>query len=142
MGDWQCALDPENVADQERTASRRLENRRVPGGSVSAPLQIALHAPSPERDCDRPSLSPNRAMPLATPLTTFGDLARDRLKIEVTCGNCGHRRIIDAASPRLRNRKIAGARFRCERCGSVGLPTIGKQRRWPGWLADHARKLR
>ena len=100
MGDWQCALDPENVADQERTASRRLENRRVPGGSVSAPLQIALHAPSPERDCDRPSLSPNRAMPLATPLTTFGDLARDYLEIEVTCGNCGHRRTIDAASPR------------------------------------------
>ena len=81
-------------------------------------------------------------MPLATPLTTFGDLARDHLEIEVTCANCGHRRTIDAASPRLRNRKIAGARFRCEQCGSVGLPTIGKQRRWPGRLADHARKLR
>jgi hypothetical protein len=83
-----------------------------------------------------------REMPLATPLTTFGDLARDHLQVEVTCGNCGHRRTIDAASPRLRNRKIAGARFRCEQCGSVGLPTIGKQRRWPGRLADHARKLR
>jgi predicted RNA-binding Zn-ribbon protein involved in translation (DUF1610 family) len=83
-----------------------------------------------------------REMPLATPLTTFGDLARDHLQVEVTCGNCGHRRTIDAASPRLRNRKIAGARFRCEQCGSVGLPTIGKQRRWPSRLADHARKLR
>ena len=59
-------------------------------------------------------------MPLATPLTTFGD----------------------AASPRLRNRRVAGARFRCEQCGSVGLQTIGKQRRWPGRLAKHARKLR
>jgi hypothetical protein len=37
-----------------------------------------------------------------TPRTTFGDLARDHLKIEVTCAQCGHRRIIDAASPRLR----------------------------------------
>jgi hypothetical protein len=80
-------------------------------------------------------------MPLATPLTTFGDLARDGLQIEVTCAQCGHRRVIDAASPRLRGRKVAGARFRCEPCGAVGLPTIGKQRRWPGRLADHARKL-
>ena len=81
-------------------------------------------------------------MPLATPLTTFGDLARDQLEIEVTCAACGHRRTIDAASPGLRHRKVAGARFRCEQCGSVGLPTIGRQRRWPGRLADHARKLR
>jgi hypothetical protein len=83
-----------------------------------------------------------RDMPLATPLTTFGDLARDHLEIEVTCANFGHRRTIEAASPRLRNRKVAAARFRCEQCGSVGLPTIGKQRRWPGRLADHARILR
>ena len=81
-------------------------------------------------------------MALTTPLTTFGDLARDNLEIEVTCGNCGHRRTVDAAAPGLRDRKIAGARFRCGRCGAVGLPTIGKQRRWPGRLADHARKLR
>jgi hypothetical protein len=81
-------------------------------------------------------------MPLATPLTTFGDLARDHLEIEVTCAHCGHRRTIDGASRRLRNRRVAGARFRCEQCGSVGLPTIGKQRRGPGRLAEHARKLR
>jgi hypothetical protein len=30
----------------------------------------------------------------------------------------------------------------CEQCGSVGLPTIGKQRRWPDRVADRARKLR
>jgi RNase P subunit RPR2 len=83
--------------------------------------------------CDRP---------LATPRTTFSDLARDHLEIEVTCAQCGHRRTIDAASPRLRDRKVAGPRFRCEQCGSVGLPTIGKQRRWPDRLADRARKLR
>jgi hypothetical protein len=81
-------------------------------------------------------------MPLSTPLTTFGDLARDHLEIDVTCASYGHRRTIDAASPRLRNRQIAGARLRCEQRGSVGLPTIGKQRRWSGRLAEHARKLR
>jgi hypothetical protein len=80
-------------------------------------------------------------MPLATPLTTFGDLARDHLAIEVTCANCGHRRTIDGASPRLRDRRVAGARFRCEHCGSVGLPSIGKQKIWTRRAADHARKL-
>jgi hypothetical protein len=46
----------------------------------------------------------------------------------VTCGDCG----IDAAAPRLRNRKVAGARFRCEPYGLVfGLPTTGKQRHRP-----------
>jgi hypothetical protein len=29
-----------------------------------------------------------------------------------------------------------------EQCGSVGLPSIGKQRRWTGRLAEHARKLK
>ena len=80
-------------------------------------------------------------MALATSHTTFGDLARDELAIEVTCANCGHRRTIDGNAPRLRNRRIAGARFRCEQCGSVGLPTIGKQRRWTGRLAELARKV-
>ena len=81
-------------------------------------------------------------MALATSRTTFGDLARDELAIEVTCPNCGHSRTIDGNAPRLRNRRIAGARFRCEQCGSVGLPSIGKQRRWTGRLAEHARKMR
>ena len=58
-------------------------------------------------------------MALATSHTTFGDLARDELAIEVTCANCGHSRTIDGTAPRLRNRRIAGARFRCEQCGSV-----------------------
>lgn len=81
-------------------------------------------------------------MALGTPRMTFGELARSQLEIEVTCPNCGHRRLIDGNAPLLRDRKVAGARFRCEQCGSVGLPSLGKQRRWPGRLADHARKLR
>ena len=81
-------------------------------------------------------------MALATSRTTFGDLARDELAIEVTCPNCGHSRTIDGNAPGLRSRRIAGARFRCEQCGSVGLPRIGKQRRWTGRLAEHARKLK
>jgi DNA-directed RNA polymerase subunit RPC12/RpoP len=64
------------------------------------------------------------------PLTTFGDLARDKLVIEVNCSNCNHRRILDGATPTLRERRVAGARFRCAECGSVGLPTISKFRQW------------
>ena len=83
--------------------------------------------------------------PQGGPLLTFGDLARDRLAIDVTCANCGHRRILDGNSPRLRTRRVAGARFRCEECGSIGLPTIGqavlgKQRSWPGKAAAFARR--
>jgi DNA-directed RNA polymerase subunit RPC12/RpoP len=81
-------------------------------------------------------------MALGTPGMTFGQLAREQLEIEVTCANCSHRRLIDGDAPALRDRPIAGARFRCERCGSVGLPTLGKQRLWPGKLAEHLRKLR
>jgi hypothetical protein len=114
--------------------------RRAHSGCSLGEANSAVHLAG--WDCDPPSLSQNWAMPLATPLTTFGELARDHLEIEVTCGNCGHRRTIDAASPRLRDRRVAGARFRCEQCGSVGLPTIGKRHRWPDRLADRALKLR
>jgi len=81
-------------------------------------------------------------MALGTPRMTFGQLASEHLQIEVTCPNCGHHRVIDGNAPALRDRRVAGARFRCERCGSVGLPSLGKQRLWPARLADHARKLR
>ncbi|MDP2376290.1 hypothetical protein [Reyranella sp.] len=80
-------------------------------------------------------------MPLATPLTTFGDLAADGLA-EVACANCGHRRTIDGNAPRLARRRVAGARFRCEQCGSVGLPSIAKQRLWQRRAAEHGRKLK
>ena len=81
-------------------------------------------------------------MPLATPLTTFGDLAAEGLAIEVACANCGHKRTIDGNAPRLARRRVAGARFRCEHCGSVGLPSIGKQRLWHRRATEHGRKLR
>jgi DNA-directed RNA polymerase subunit RPC12/RpoP len=81
-------------------------------------------------------------MALGNPGLTFGDLAREQLEIEVSCPNCGHRRLIDGSTPRLRGRRVAGARFRCEKCGSVGLPELGKQRLWARRLAEHARKLK
>jgi DNA-directed RNA polymerase subunit RPC12/RpoP len=81
-------------------------------------------------------------MALGTPRMTFGVLAREQLEIEVACPNCGHRRLIDGSAPALRDRKVAGARFRCAQCGSVGLPSLGRQRLWPAKLAHHARKLR
>ncbi len=78
---------------------------------------------------------------LANPLTTFGDLLRGGLAVEVTCSNCGHRRAIDGQSPRLRDRRIAGARFRCEQCGSVGLPTLGRAvRKWVKRASAHERR--
>jgi hypothetical protein len=80
-------------------------------------------------------------MPLATPLTTFGDLAADGLVLEVSCAICGHKRTIDGNAPHLARRRVAGARFRCEQCGSVGLPSIGKQRLWKRRAAEHSRKL-
>jgi DNA-directed RNA polymerase subunit RPC12/RpoP len=80
-------------------------------------------------------------MALGTPRMTFGQLAQEDLEIEVVCSNCSHRRLIDGSAPRLRDRPIAGARFRCEKCGSVGLPELGKQRLWAQRLAKHARKL-
>ena len=81
-------------------------------------------------------------MPLGTPRMTFGELAREQLELEVVCPNCNHRRVIDGSAPALRDRAVAGARFRCEKCGSVGLPELGKQRLWTQRLAKHARKLR
>jgi hypothetical protein len=83
-----------------------------------------------------------RTMPLATTATTFGDLARDGLAVEVTCPQCDHRKTIDGDAPALRGRRIAGARFRCERCGSVGLPSLGRPRLLSTRrLAKHAGKL-
>jgi len=82
------------------------------------------------------------AMALGTPHLTFGELAREALELEVVCPNCNHRRVIDGNAPSLRNRRVAGARFRCEKCGSVGLPELGKQRLWIDRLARHAQKLR
>lgn len=79
-------------------------------------------------------------MPLGTPRLTFGELAREQLEIEVTCPNCSHRKVIDGNAPALRHRLVAGARFRCEKCGSVGLPELGKQRLWTRRLARHARR--
>ena len=84
-------------------------------------------------------------MALANTLTTFGNLARDQLVIEVTCPNCGHS-TIDGKAPRLAKRRVAGARFRCEQCGSVGLPSIGQDCFKNGLSTrraqEHLRKLR
>ena len=80
-------------------------------------------------------------MALGTPRMTFGELAREQLELEVVCPNCNHRRVIDGSAPALRDRAVAGARFRCEKCGSVGLPELGKQRPWTKRLAKHAQKL-
>jgi hypothetical protein len=80
------------------------------------------------------------AMPIGS-VTTFADLERQQLEVEVVCQKCGHRAVVDAGAKAIAGRRIAGARFRCSQpgCGGIGLPSIGKQRRWPQRLAEHAR---
>jgi hypothetical protein len=82
-------------------------------------------------------------MPIG-PVTTFADLVRQHLEVEVVCQKCGHRAVVDPAAHGLAARRVAGARFRCAEpgCGGIGLPSLGPQRRWPGRLARHARTLR
>ena len=95
----------------------------------------------PGRLAKRRAAAHVESMALGTPGMTFGQLAGEALELEVTCPNCNHRRLIDGNAPGLRDRPVAGARFRCEKCGSVGLPELGKQRLWTQRLATHARKL-
>lgn len=92
-------------------------------------------------------------------LTTFAELEQQALELRVTCQRCGHVAIIDPGSPALRDRKLAGQRFRCSqvlpsgaKCNGIGLPSIDAAqrgdsgltpaRRWPERLAQHAAKLR
>ena len=73
-------------------------------------------------------------MPIATSRTTFGDLARDELAIEVTCPNCGHSKTIDGSAPRLRNRRIAGPVSAASNAGRWGCPPSASSGDGPtGW---------
>jgi len=81
------------------------------------------------------------------PLKTFADLDRRGLEMRVACQKCGHQRVIE--SGKLGVRPLAGNRFRCQEilpdgsvCGGIGLPSIGKERRWSRRLVEHARHLR
>jgi hypothetical protein len=97
-------------------------------------------------------------MEISKPIGTFRDLGEQGLEIHVVCQRCGHEAVLDAASPSLRDRRLAGQRFRCTQvlanglpCGGVGLPSIDRpangghglkpSRHWPDRLANHARKL-
>jgi len=86
---------------------------------------------------------------LGLPFETFGDLEQHGLEIQVDCRKCGKKRLIGNRAEALRNRRVAGTRFRCTTvlpdgtvCGGIGLPSIGKARRWTLTLAEHARLLR
>ncbi len=93
-------------------------------------------------------------MELPKPLGTFHELLQRGLEIRIVCQRCGHEALLDASAPALRNRRLAGQRFRCKQvlpsgktCGGIGLPSIdeaglGNARRWPDRLAEHARKIR
>lgn len=62
------------------------------------------------------------------PLRTFADLEPAGLELGVTCQKCGHQAVVDDRSPKLRNQRVAGRRFRCAQCGGIGLPTLGTRR--------------
>jgi predicted RNA-binding Zn-ribbon protein involved in translation (DUF1610 family) len=81
---------------------------------------------------------------LITGTTTFRELDRAGRAIEVECGRCGHREIVDASDPRIANRRISGARYRCSACRAIGLPTvIDKPRSLSSErLTRHARRFR
>lgn len=94
-------------------------------------------------------------------LTTFAELEQQSLELRVTCQRCGHMAIVDPGSPALRDRKLAGQRFRCSRvlasgakCNGIGLPAIEKAgpppaeragltpRLWSQRLARHVERIR
>ena len=65
------------------------------------------------------------------PIVTFGDIASPGLVLKVYCSRCHSWRTIDLQDERLRARRFAGARFRCQAirydgaiCGGLGEPTI------------------
>jgi DNA-directed RNA polymerase subunit RPC12/RpoP len=76
-------------------------------------------------------------MTTSAPPRVFADLEPAGLELEVTCQRCGHVAVIDDTAPRLRNQRLAGRRYRCARCGAIGLPSLGTRR-----LAKHAGRLK
>jgi hypothetical protein len=80
-------------------------------------------------------------MAAPSPDRTFGDLASEGLEVEV-CQKCGHRAVLAATSPKLRDRRISGPRYLCSEpgCQGIGLPTIEKWS-WVKRLARHAEEV-
>lgn len=89
----------------------------------------------------------DRPAAIELPFKTFGDLEKAGLELYVACQKCHRQRLIEVTAE-LRDRRVAGQRFRCQAtfydgkpCRGIGLPTIQKQRRWVRRQADHARQL-
>jgi DNA-directed RNA polymerase subunit RPC12/RpoP len=76
-------------------------------------------------------------MTTTAPPRTFADLEPAGLEMAVTCQRCGHEAIVDDTDVRLRDQRIAGRRYRCARCGAIGLPSLSTRR-----LTEHAGKLK
>jgi DNA-directed RNA polymerase subunit RPC12/RpoP len=54
------------------------------------------------------------------------DLEPAGLEMAVTCQRCGHKAVLDDTDVRLRNQRLAGRRYRCARCGAIGLPFLAR----------------
>ncbi|WP_422001719.1 hypothetical protein [Reyranella sp.] len=58
------------------------------------------------------------------PVQTFGDIVRHGLELHVYCARCFALRRIDLERPALLDRGFATSRFRCARCGALGMPKV------------------
>jgi hypothetical protein len=58
------------------------------------------------------------------PFRTIGDVARYGLELHVYCSGCYAKRRLDVDRTDLKGRCFAKARFRCGRCGTVGVPKV------------------
>jgi hypothetical protein len=83
----------------------------------------------------------------SSPFKTFGDLAKQGLQMRVACQGY-HRQIVIEVTAALRDRPVAGQRFRCKEryfdgtdCRGIGLPTIEHQKSWVRRQAEHSRQL-
>ena len=76
--------------------------------------------------------------------TLFSDLPALGVEVLVTCQKCGHERTVDGSDPRLKGRRVTGARYRCDvpGCRGIGLPTLRRPLSWSRKLAEHARSLK
>ena len=58
------------------------------------------------------------------PISTFSDIAKLGLILQVWCLGCKRWGLVDPTSSVVAERLFAGARFRCRCCGSLGAPSI------------------
>ena len=87
--------------------------------------------------------------PLSLPFVTFGELEGLGLEAVVGCHKCSRSRLLESNVPALRDRPIAGQRFRCTlvrpdgiACAGMGSVSISRQGSWAAQQARMPRRVR